>query len=107
MQGGESRKDNPIFTSGDLMYDGIIIREMPEIGRLRRSGCVFCARAAGVLVRCSGTRIRYRAALEDDQSMSDDYGAKKGAGIQMIDVIAKMYFGAGATDTTTPARTAL
>src|SRR6185369_5404825 len=34
LQGGESRRDNPIFTSGDLMYDGMVIREIPEIGGL-------------------------------------------------------------------------
>jgi N4-gp56 family major capsid protein len=38
VQGGESRKDNPIFTSGDLMYDGIVIREIPEIASLGAVG---------------------------------------------------------------------
>jgi hypothetical protein len=35
-------------------------------------------------------------------SQERDYGAKKGAGTQMIDAIAKIYFGSGAADATTP-----
>jgi hypothetical protein len=27
-------KSNPLFTDGDLVYDGVIIREVPEIGAL-------------------------------------------------------------------------
>jgi hypothetical protein len=101
IQGGESRKDNPIFTSGDLMYDGIIIREIPEITGLGAVG------ASSALVQpvylCGAQALAYGIAQRSKMiSQERDYGAKKGAGVQMIDVIAKMYFGAGATDTTTP-----
>lgn len=37
-QGAEVRgKSNPLFTDGDLVYDGVIIREVPEIGALSGS----------------------------------------------------------------------
>jgi hypothetical protein len=33
---------------------------------------------------------------------TDDYDEVNGAGIKMLDQVAKLYFGAGASDTTTP-----
>lgn len=33
----ERGKSNPLFTDGDLVYDGVIIREVPEIGSLSGS----------------------------------------------------------------------
>lgn len=44
-------KSNPLFTDGDLVYDGVIIREVPEIGALSGSattGQVFLCGAQAV-----------------------------------------------------------
>jgi len=101
VQGGEKRNDNPIFTSGDLMYDGMIIREIPEILGLGTVG----ASSAKVMPAylCGAQAISYAVAQRSKMiSQERDYGAKKGAGTEMIDGIAKMYFGAGSADTTTP-----
>lgn len=101
IQGGESRNANPIFTSGDLMYDGIVIREIPEIQGI---GAVGTSSALVMPVYLCGAQAMAYGIAQRSKVISDtdDYGAIVGAGVQMIDVIAKMYFGAGATDTTTP-----
>lgn len=96
-------KDNPLYTSGDLVYDGMIIREVPEISDLPGTpgaGGSTLVQPAYLL----GTQaIAYAVAQRTKMITQErDYGAKKGAGYQFIDAIAKIYFGAGATDTTTP-----
>jgi hypothetical protein len=92
---------NPLFTSGDLTYDGVIIREIPEITGI---GAVGTASALVMPVYlCGAQAIAYGVAQRSKMiSNVRDYGAKQGAGVELIDAIAKMYFGAGATDTTTP-----
>lgn len=94
-------KENPIYTSGDLTYDGIIIREIPEIASLGTVG----ASSANVMpvYLCGAQAVAYAIALRSKLIENvRDYGDSKGAGIKMIDGIAKMYFGKGASDTTTP-----
>jgi hypothetical protein len=95
---GES---NPLFTGGDLIYDGIIIKEVPEIAGLGAVGTLSALVAPVYLLGAQA--IAYAVAQRSKLiSQMDDYDAIQGAGIQMIDGIAKMYFGAGASDTTTP-----
>lgn len=94
-------KSNPLYTGGDLMYDGMIIREVPEILGLGTVGASSAAVQPAYL--CGAQAIAYGIAQRNKMiSQERDYGAKKGAGSAMIDVVNKMYFGAGATDTTTP-----
>lgn len=94
-------KENPLYTSGDLTYDGIIIREIPEISDIGAVG------TSSALVQpvflCGAQAIAYAIAQRSKMISNErDYGAKQGAGVQLIDAMSKMYFGAGATDTTTP-----
>lgn len=94
-------KENPLYTSGDLTYDGIIIREIPEIPDIGAVG------TSSALVQpvylCGAQAIAYAIAQRSKMISNErDYGAKQGAGVQLIDAMSKMYFGAGATDTTTP-----
>jgi hypothetical protein len=95
-------KDNPLYTSGDLTYDGIIIREVPEIQDLPGTPGASSALVQPVYL-CGAQALAYAIAQRSTMIQNvRDYGAKQGAGVQLIDNIAKMYFGAGATDTTTP-----
>lgn len=69
-------KSNPLFTDGDLIYDGVIIREVPEIGALSGSattGQVFLCGAQAV-----GHVIGKRWASNTD---TRDYGYVHGVGI--------------------------
>ncbi len=95
--------NNPLFTGGDLIYDGLIIKEVPEIAALAgtpgASGTTAVAPAYLVGAQALGYAVALRSKMITD---TDDYGEVNGAGIKMLDQVAKLYFGAGASDTTTP-----
>ena len=94
---------NPLFTGGDLISDGLIIKHVPEIGSLAgtpgASGTTSVAPAYLVGAQAMGYATALRSKVITDV---DDYGEVNGAGIKMLDQVAKLYFGAGAADTTTP-----
>lgn len=100
---GNGRMDNPLFTSGDLTYDGVIIREVPEIGILPGTPGAGGTTAVAPVFLCGTQAIAYAIAQRTKMIENvRDYGASQGAGTELIDGIAKMYFGAGSTDTATP-----
>jgi hypothetical protein len=90
-------RDNPLFTGGDLIWDGVIVREVPDIGLLPGVG------AAGIQVgpnylcgaQCLGIAWAQRTKMIENVR---DYGAKKGAGAEEIRDIKKLLFGKGAGD---------
>lgn len=94
---------NPLFTGGDLIGDGLIIKEVPEIGQLAGTpgagGTTSVAPGYLVGAQALGYAMALRSKVITDM---DDYGEVNGAGIKMLDVVQKLYFGAGAADTTTP-----
>lgn len=97
----ERGKDNPLFTGGDLLWDGVVIKEVPEITGLGGVG------TAGALVApcyLLGAQAIAHAVAQRSKMIHDvdDYGAKKGAGVQLVDAVRKIYFGSGAADATTP-----
>jgi hypothetical protein len=96
-------ENNPLFTGGDLITDGLIIKEVPEIAPLAgtpgASGTTAVAPAYLVGAQALGYAVALRSKMIED---TDDYGEVNGAGIKMLDQVAKLYFGAGAADTTTP-----
>ncbi len=84
-------RDNPIFTDGDLIYDGVILREVPEIEALPGVGAgaiqvapnYLCgAQAVGV-----GWARRTRTATDED-----DYGFAKGVAISEMRGVEKLVF---------------
>lgn len=94
-------EDNPLFTGGDLIYDGLIIKEVPEIGNIGAVGTSSALVSAAFLVGAQA--VAYGVAQRSRMIENiRDYGAKKGAGVEMIDAIRKMYFGSGVADATTP-----
>lgn len=100
---GTGSKDNPLFTSGDLTYDGMIIREVPEIGVLPGTPGAGGTTTVAPVFLCGAQALAYAVAQRSKViSNVRDYGAKQGAGVELIDAINKMYFGAGSADTTTP-----
>jgi hypothetical protein len=94
---------NPLFTGGDLIYDGMIIKELEDISPLAgtpgASGTTSVAPGYLMGAQALGHAVAQRAKVIED---SDDYGEVNGAGIKMLDQVAKLYFGSGASDTTTP-----
>ncbi len=90
---------NPIFQDGDLMYDGVIIRQVPEISRyvtdvwtgLQTAGgstgriepWFFCGQQAAVLGWGQMAKPTFRK--------EDDYGFITGVGTEMAYGVSKMF----------------
>lgn len=78
-------KTNPLFTDGDLVYDGCIIREVPEIGALTTNvGQVFLCGAQAV-----GHVIGKRWASKTEER---DYGFVHGVAVEGYFGTAKLVF---------------
>lgn len=96
-------KDNPIFTGGDLIWDGVIIKEIPEIPVQVDLGTSLCDVAPSFLCgqqAVAMAQVQRAKAIEDTPQ---DYGRFRMPGVEMIRGITKMRFGTSATaDTTTP-----
>lgn len=98
-------KDNPLYTSGDMVYDGMIIREVPEIGILPGTPGASGTTAVAPVFLCGTQAVAYAIAQRTKMiEQTRDYGAKKGAGYEFIDGLNKIYFGKGSTDLLLPAQ---
>lgn len=91
-------ESNPIFQDGDLIYDGVIIREIPEIAGFNNT--------AGTVVRvepyylCGAQAVGLAWGQEPKAIKEDfDYGMQMGIGTMEARGLEKMRFatGAGAT----------
>jgi N4-gp56 family major capsid protein len=94
--------DNPIFTGDSLMYNGMIIREIPEIGDCAITGGT-SADVSPVFL-CGAQALGFAIAQRTKTVTDDtDYGDKQGVAVQEIRGIQKLVFGTDASvDTTTP-----
>jgi hypothetical protein len=93
--------DNPLFSGGDLLWNGMIIREIPEIGDCAITG----GTSADVqpVFLCGAQALGFAVAQRTKTITDDtDYGDKQGVAAQEIRGIQKMQFG---TDTTTETTT--
>lgn len=88
----ERGKSNPLFRDGDLMYDGIIIRKIPEIGVLSNVGST--ATVDGQPIYLCGAQALAVAWAKRTKSTTDtrDYGFVKGVGIHEMRGIEKCRF---------------
>ena len=91
-------EDNPLFTGDSLMWDGLIIRELPEIVPITTSTIniepVYLCGAQAI-----GVAWAQRTKSTTD---TDDYDFLHGIGVQEIRGIEKLRFGTGATDLLVP-----
>lgn len=91
-------EENPLFTGDSLIWDGMILRQIPEIALITGSTVeiepvYLCgAQAVGL-----GWAQRTKSTTD-----TDDYEFLHGVGVQEIRGIEKLRFGTGAADTTTP-----
>jgi N4-gp56 family major capsid protein len=91
----ERGKSNPLFRDGDLVYDGVIIREIPEIAVVS-NGTIDCAPN----YLCGAQALAWGwAARPSTRTDDDDYGEQHGVAIRAIRTVKKIQFGKGATDT--------
>lgn len=94
--------DNPLFTGDSLVWDGMIIREIPEIAALDVS--ISSGGAVEPVYLCGAQAVGMAWAQRSTSTTdTDDYGFLHGVGVQEIRRIEKLRFGTAAgADTTTP-----
>lgn len=112
----ERGKDNPLFTSGDIIHDGVIIREIPEMGLPFAASATSVGQVGGILadVGASGTvdvgfnflcgaqalGVGWARRLKSTTDVRD-YGFRNGVGVMEVRGIEKLMFGTGTNDTDT------
>lgn len=97
-------ENNRLFQGGDLLWDGVIIKEVHQMydelgtalanvgdGGTVEIGCAFLCGAQAI-----GTAYAKRWTSKEE---TFDYGDKRGVAIESIYGIKKMQFGSGSTDT--------
>lgn len=90
--------DNPLFTGGALVWDGVIVREIPEIAALASVGASSIDVDPVYLVGAQALGIGWAQRTKSTTQVSD-YDFRHGVGISEIRGIEKMTFGSGAGDT--------
>ena len=91
-------KSNPLFTGGELIYRGVMIKEIPEMPVISGVGASSADVGVGFLVGRQALAWglgQEMTVIEDDF----DYKFRKGLGIKLLDAYKKIHFG-GATGTT-------
>lgn len=96
-------KGNPIYTDGDICYDGIMIHEVPELGAIYRTelagaGASSADLGAAFLLGAQAVGISW-AKKTTSKTEEFDYGDKVGVAVEEIRGIKKMLFGSGSSDT--------
>lgn len=91
--------DNPIFQGGSLIYDGVVIVEVPEIDTLNFTNANGVPTQVGPVFLC-GAQALGVAMAKRPRSTTDvrDYGFVQGVGIQMMHKIGKIEFDASAAN---------
>jgi N4-gp56 family major capsid protein len=93
-------KDNPLFKGADYVWDGVIVREIPEISSLYESNGSIVV-APNFLCGAQAMGIGW-AKRTTSKTKEFDYGDKFGVAIEEIRGIEKLRFGTGTGDTDDP-----
>jgi N4-gp56 family major capsid protein len=95
--------DNPLFTDGDIVWDGVIVREIPELNQNKWLAQGASNIDVGEVYLCGAQALGYGLAQRwNTRTQDKDYQTKKGVAIQQIYEVGKIQFGTAASDTTTP-----
>jgi hypothetical protein len=94
--------DNPLFTGGDIIFDGLIIREVPELGVITGAGAGGIDVAASFMCGAQALGVAWAQRMKSTTN-TRDYGYMHGVGLQEVRGIGKLRFGIDPTvDTTKP-----
>ena len=85
-------RNNPIFRDGDLIWDGVIIREVPEIGAITGVGGAGIDVAANFLCGAQSVGIAWAQRTTSRLRSNTDYGFVEGVGIQEIRGVEKLMY---------------
>jgi N4-gp56 family major capsid protein len=91
-------ESNPLFNGGSLVWDGVIIREIPEIATLGAVGAGSIEVGPVYLCGAQAVGVAYAQRTKTTTQVAD-YGFRNGVGVQEIRGIEKLIFGSGAGDT--------
>lgn len=82
---------NPIFQDGDLIYDGVIIREIPEIASLGGVGATSAAVSPAYMCGAQAIGVAWG---QEPKSTTDtrDYGFRRGVGVEFADGVDKLVY---------------
>jgi len=95
-------RDNPLFTAGDLIYNGVIIREVPEMPVIAGAGAGGIDVAMSALCGAQALGIAWAQRMKSTTN-TRDYNYMHGVGIQEMRGIGKLRFGTDVSvDTTKP-----
>lgn len=83
---------NPLFQDGDLIWDGVVIREIPEIPVLSGVGDSSSDVQAGFFCGAQALAVAWGQKPKAVFSKADDYGFVKKPGIEECRGVAKMVF---------------
>jgi hypothetical protein len=100
----ERGQNNPLFTAGDILWNGLIIREIPELPVLHTAdpGGSTIDTAASYLCGAQALGIAWAQRAKSTTNVRD-YDFMHGVGIQEIRGVAKMRYGVDpTTDQTAP-----
>ena len=93
---------NPLFTGGDLLWDGMIVREIPELPVIAGAGASAVDVAMTMLCGAQALGVAWAQKTKDITNRRD-YGFMTGVGVQEMRGIGKLRFGTDATtDQTAP-----
>ena len=95
-------RDNPLFTAGDLIYNGVIIREVPEMPVIAGAGGGGIDVAMSALCGAQALGVAWAQRMKSTTNVRD-YSFFHGIGISEMRGIGKLRFGVDPTvDTTKP-----
>jgi N4-gp56 family major capsid protein len=81
--------DNPLFTGGDLVYDGLIIREIPELPVIAGAGAAGIDVAASFMCGAQALGCAWAQRMKSTTN-TRDYGYMHGVGLQEVRGIGKL-----------------
>lgn len=104
---------NPLFTGGELVWDGVIVKEIPEMGMPLTPTATSIGQTGGILpgVGTGGIDVGFNFLVGAQalgvawarrlRSTTDvrDYGFRNGVGVMEIRGVEKLMFGTGINDT--------
>jgi hypothetical protein len=91
---GNAMDRNPLFTGGDLLFEGVIIRKIPEIDRIAvKSGAGAASANVAPMFLCGQSAVAFvwGQLPKPTERKEDDYGMLIGRGIEMVYGIAKIF----------------
>lgn len=85
-------KDNPLFNDGDLLWDGVIIKEIPEMPTFTGLGANGIDVGMSIMCGAQALGLGWAARTKTTTNVRD-YGWQTGVGIQEIRGLGKLSFG--------------